>query len=366
MIISSTTLYSYKLPLVGTLKLKKGTFAFREGLILKLTDDQVHTGWGEAAPLPGFSNETFQDARSELLKLVRYLKDVTFSSNGNPLDMISRLLESQNTGLSSSARFAAESALLSLIADEQQTPAHLLLSPTTGEQITLNALLTADIADIQKEARRLLDRGFSTFKLKVSSSDIDRDIKKVSTLRDAIGPACSMRLDANRSWSEEQALYFTERVAPFDIEYIEEPLVPGADLRKLIGKLAVPVALDETLAEISCEQLGEFRKARAVILKPTLHSGLIRTLELAQEAVKYNMKVVFSSSFESSVGTAVLCHLASAVGTPDVAMGLATSPQFRSNLHRNPSVLFGPIVSMDDLEDFDKSIDTDLLSPVEE
>src|SRR5689334_9739926 len=57
-----STLFYYELPLV-----KKGC---RRGLVLQLIDSQNKISWGEIAPLPGRSQETFHDACTQILRLL--------------------------------------------------------------------------------------------------------------------------------------------------------------------------------------------------------------------------------------------------------------------------------------------------------
>jgi O-succinylbenzoate synthase len=58
MTITSFIIYRYSLPLVRALKFKDIEIASREGFLVCLTGDNCRTGWGEAAPLPAFSNES--------------------------------------------------------------------------------------------------------------------------------------------------------------------------------------------------------------------------------------------------------------------------------------------------------------------
>ena len=53
-------LFRYNRPLLNTI---------REGILVKLTCFHGRVGWGEAAPLPGFSKETLADVEAELKRL---------------------------------------------------------------------------------------------------------------------------------------------------------------------------------------------------------------------------------------------------------------------------------------------------------
>jgi len=84
------------------------------------------------------------------------------------------------------------------------------------------------------------------------------------------------------------------------------------------------VALDESLSGIEPEALEDHGYARAVVLKPTLLGGMIRTLRFARLATRLGARPVLSSAYETGVGTSALVALAAAVGDEEVPAGLDT------------------------------------------
>src|SRR5215212_7749578 len=62
-------LYGYKLPFSRPLTLKGVTLHHREGLLVRLSGDDGSEGWGETAPLPGFSGEGLDQAAEQLRRL---------------------------------------------------------------------------------------------------------------------------------------------------------------------------------------------------------------------------------------------------------------------------------------------------------
>ena len=69
--IRRTDVYRYTLPLKEPLTLRGETFAEREGLLLRVESDTGAHGWGEAAPLPGFSTENCDQAEDVMLRCAR-------------------------------------------------------------------------------------------------------------------------------------------------------------------------------------------------------------------------------------------------------------------------------------------------------
>ncbi|WP_182866075.1 enolase C-terminal domain-like protein [Rhodopirellula sp. JC639] len=118
------------------------------------------------------------------------------------------------------------------------------------------------LATIQK----LQDQGFDAFKLKVGR-DSDQDIRRIGFMRDAIGPASDLMVDANQYWGLDQAKRHIERYRPFDLKWIEEPIARD----DVLGY----VELAETFADASFDLACGEQAASPVIFKQLLKSGAI-------------------------------------------------------------------------------------------
>lgn len=73
---------------------------------------------------------------------------------------------------------------------------------------------------------RAIDQGFTAFKLKVGSSDAERDVRRAAMLRECIGDSGTLMFDANQRWSLPVALRRCRELAKFRPLWIEEPTHP--------------------------------------------------------------------------------------------------------------------------------------------
>jgi L-alanine-DL-glutamate epimerase-like enolase superfamily enzyme len=80
-----------------------------------------------------------------------------------------------------------------------------------------------DLAEMVAQAAEAVGRGFGTIYFKVGI-DEERDIELVCRVREAIGQAPKLRVDANEAWSPGTAIRILRRMAPHSIEYIEQPI----------------------------------------------------------------------------------------------------------------------------------------------
>ncbi|MEM7390935.1 MAG: o-succinylbenzoate synthase [Verrucomicrobiota bacterium] len=274
--ISSWTLFHYEFPLVRPTTVKGGGEQTRGGLLLRVQHD-AGEGWGEIAPLPGYSRESRAEARMQLLEVL---------PRGLATDI--PLLPSVRFGLDMACR----------------------VWPAEEIEIPINILLDGNIDEVMASAEAEVENGATCFKLKVGRKPVEDEIRMVEAVRHVIG-SCELRLDANRAWTLEEARAFLPDLARYDIEYIEEPVQDGFGLEQLIEENLCPIALDETLSEAT--DLEPFAGARALVIKPSMVGGWARTRELAQIGESLGAYPVISSIFESGVGHRCLARMAAAL-----------------------------------------------------
>jgi len=70
-----------------------------------------------------------------------------------------------------------------------------------------------------------LAEGWAHFKVKVGR-DLQDDVRRVSIIREEIGPDRKLMVDANQVWDVDQAIAWMRKLAPFDPWWIEEPTSP--------------------------------------------------------------------------------------------------------------------------------------------
>ena len=85
------------------------------------------------------------------------------------------------------------------------------------------------VAD-EKALRRSLDQGFRGIKIKGGDGDLANDERVVKAVRGLLGPDIALMLDFNQSLDPSEATRRIDRLAPYDLHWIEEP-VPAENLR---------------------------------------------------------------------------------------------------------------------------------------
>ena len=327
--VTRIQVFRYRLPFKAPVELAGEAHAARNGFLLALHNEHGAIGWGEAAPLPGFSRESLQETWNGLVRCARRLANQPPPETHAELEAAG-LLEFLDAR---SVAFALETALLNLRAATEGRPLCAFLAERPAPAMRLNALLTGDDEGLLEKARGLAAAGYRAAKLKVGRASIARDAALVKAVRAALDPGITLRLDANQAWDYDAALDFAGRVSGCAIEYIEEPLQNAYKLMQFAKNTGVPYALDETLVRINraldeggdaLEPLDEvLRGAAALVWKPSLVHYPNIGVAMQQRAAP-RARLVLSGAYESGVGTAALANYAAAYSGGEVPVGLDT------------------------------------------
>ncbi|MGH3275974.1 MAG: o-succinylbenzoate synthase, partial [Streptosporangiaceae bacterium] len=183
--------------------------------------------------------------------------------------------------------------------------------------------------------------GCATAKVKVAEpgQPESADISRVEAVRDALGPAGKLRVDANAGWSVDQATRMLRALAPFGLEYAEQPCATLADLAALRRLVDVPLAADESIRRAADPlKVAASGAADIVVIKAQPLGGVAAALEIAAAC---GLPAVVSSAVESSVGLAAGVALAAALPGLDYACGLATMSLLSGDVCADPLVAVG-------------------------
>ncbi len=178
--------------------------------------------------------------------------------------------------------------------------------------------------------------GCRTAKVKVAErgqAEAD-DIARVEAVRDAIGPAGRIRVDANGGWDVDTAARMLRRLNAFGLEYAEQPCATLDELAALRALVEVPLAADESIRKASDPmKVRAAGAADIVVLKVAPLGGVRPALQIAEAC---GLPVVVSSAVDSSVGLAAGVALAAALPELDYDCGLATMSLLTADVTSDP------------------------------
>ena len=303
-------LYYAELPLKEPFTIALGTSTSSWNLAVRVVTENGVEGWGEGSPSYMVLGETRSSAiacgKSLAAQLVR-LDDPSME----------HLYELCRSASSPSAAAAVEEAVLDAWAKESGVSVARLLGGPYRSSIETD--ITIGIMDPEEQAIRAVkhvEEGFRILKLKLGV-DPEQDVERVRAVRDAVGEGVKIRVDANQGWSAEQAIKVIEKIANYDVEYVEQP-VKWNDLEGLARvreESPLPIAVDESVkSPRDVFKVAAMDAADIVNIKVMKSCGLLGALRVAHATEAAGMENMVGCMGEGRLGiTGAVCFAASAL-----------------------------------------------------
>lgn len=181
--------------------------------------------------------------------------------------------------------------------------------------------------------------GCRTVKVKVAErgQTLADDIARISAVRELLGAEGRIRIDANAGWNVDEAEHAIHALAPFDLEYVEQPCATVeelADIRRRVKYMGIPIAADESVRKAADPlAVARAKAADLLVVKAQPLGGIAPALSIAREA---GLPVVVSSALDTSIGLAMGAHLAAALPRLDHDCGLGTAALLAADVTSTP------------------------------
>jgi L-alanine-DL-glutamate epimerase-like enolase superfamily enzyme len=310
-------------------------------VLLRLRTDQGIEGLGEAVPMSLRGGPSLAQVAREL----REEAAPKLAGIDPQEDLVPASLPLEH-GLSPPAAVAIEVARLDLAAKLTGAPLWRLLGAEVAKPVPCNATLAAGPPRVvASNAERWAELGFESFKLKVG---VPQDVAQVEAVRASVGPRARIRIDANGVWVPRQALEQLSAMEPFGLELAEQPAADLEDLAMVHTQTAIPIAADESIAEITdAEHAVELGACQLATVKLAKTGGIGPARAIAKV-----LPVYVSSALDGPVGIAAAAHLVQALwehgAAPGLAHGLATQLLFSDTVASAQCELRGGLLRLPD------------------
>ena len=313
----------------------RGVYTERRIWLLSVSDGFA-VGIGECAPLPQLSCDDIPDYGEVLRRFC---------------DEVERTGEIPYEALRDypSMLFGLETAMLSPLTSPL-SPLTSHLSPlifdtpfSRGEVgIPINGLVwMGTFEEMQQRIEEKLATGFRCVKLKIGAIDFDAELELIKKIRSRFSRHdVELRVDANGAFPYDEALYKLELLSQYALHSIEQPIKAGqwSFMSELCRESPLPIALDEELIGVNDpdqkRQLLNIIRPRYIILKPSLHGGLMGCREWIETARDMGIGSWITSALESNVGLNAIAQFCADVYGDHITMpqGLGTGLLFTDNI----------------------------------
>ncbi|HYY24196.1 MAG TPA: enolase C-terminal domain-like protein [Candidatus Udaeobacter sp.] len=293
----------YKKPLITA----TNKFTVARGALVKARTDNGIEGYGYADLFPR-TGETPETARHviesvlkpkitgrELEELARIRADIDHMLIGNPR-----------------AKAALEIALYDALAKSAHVPLYLMLGGRYRSDIKVIKMVSVDDPEAMADEAKTLARSGLALKLKMSGK-IDLDLLRVAKVREAVGSAVFIKVDANEAYDAKAAIRLAKGLADHGVEIFEQP-VPRYHLEALWEvKKHSPVKIEADQSVRTVEDAYTVIKNRMVdaINTGIQKAGSIQEVrKIAELCEMHGIGCAMSNTAGSMIGDAAAVHLA--------------------------------------------------------
>jgi L-Ala-D/L-Glu epimerase / N-acetyl-D-glutamate racemase len=311
--IAKVEVFAVEVPRRATFSLHRGTTpTVSRFTLVKLTEESGITGWGETAfPFAPYA-QVLRD----------YIAPIAQGADPAEIDAIHRgidrteMMVMERVGYWNPARATLDIALHDLTGKLLHVPVWKLLGERHRHIIPMvKNVGVAPTDETRRAAEALVAEGYTVVKVRVGS-DLETDIERVTAVREAIPVVVPIRIDANQAWSLEEAAAALERMAPFGLESIEQPLgrldLSGA--RELRARTRVPLIADEGFwTADEARLLASAGAADVLHLYLSKCGGLLPARRIADAAVAAGLDVTLGERVPLGICEAADAHFAASL-----------------------------------------------------
>ncbi|GAA4323189.1 mandelate racemase/muconate lactonizing enzyme family protein [Pigmentiphaga soli] len=362
--IAEARIFVYLAPLSPPMRASFGMVAERSTILVSLTDDSGHTGWGEvwsAMPsygaahrallleriaAPAIVGQTFDDPTAFCARLEHALLPVQrLAGEPGPVAQVVAGLDC---------------ALWDLAARRQRKPLYELLGGRNRKIPIYASGVRPDIDGLQLD--RLRSLGFRAFKLKAGFDD-EVTIPQIIEFARGLGADELAMIDANCGWTPQTALKAIGQLSAVTLGWIEEPIGPERsrdEWLQLSRASASPLAGGENLLS-----LADFQACAEWldVIQPDLGKwgGVTGILPLALQLQAKGRRYC-PHAFGSNVGGALAAHLLLAAG--DGILEIDVTQNLVRNSSSPPFLTIGAgTAAISDAPGIGIEVDLDALEP---
>jgi L-alanine-DL-glutamate epimerase-like enolase superfamily enzyme len=284
-----------------------GTMRHAQNIFIRIHTNEGLIGVGECSAFPMIAGET-QATCFELAKdFAACWKNKSAADIDQRLDELDALIYRNYT-----AKSAFDLALYDLAAKAANQPLYQFLG---GTNRTVESDLTIGIGtpeEMAATARDFISKEVHIIKVKLGK-DVPTDVERIRRIREAVGPAMKLRIDANQGWSFEDATLALTQLAPYNIEFCEQPMRSWNDelLPELCKRSPIPLMADESVfTHRDAERLIRNNACAYINIKFAKSGGIREALRINQVAEKNGIACMMGGMLESRLALTAKVHVA--------------------------------------------------------
>ena len=296
------------LKLITPFRISRGVQDISPNVVVEIHHQNIK-GIGEASPA-----EYYGESPASVLACIKLFRHDLETLHDDPFALEDIMQKLDNTmGLNPSAKAAVDMALYDIIGKMLGVPVYKLLGLNAAKTPYTSFTIGLDSpAQMAKKAAAAKD--YPVLKVKLGTKN---DLDIIKAIRDV--SAATIRVDANTAWTAKEAIQKINALAPYNIEFIEQP-VPSHDLKglKLIhDNVPVPIIADESCVVV--EDVPRIAECvDGINIKLMKCGGIRHALKMIHVARAHHLSIMIGCMIESSLAITAAAHLTPLVDYADL------------------------------------------------
>lgn len=307
--ISKIEIFKLNISRSTPFRIALGTWTHVENILIRIHSSDGIYGLGEGSPIPYLVGETQATDFEAAKALARLL------IGKNPLEIEERMRELDAFLVhNATIKSAFDMALYDLLGKVANLPLYALLGGKKRILYTDDTLGIDTPEEMARAALELKRRGFPAIKVKLGTSRMD-DVARIRAIRDLVGYEIPIRIDANQGWDPVTAVQTLCELAPFNIQYCEEPVAHWNNqaLRRVREKSPIPIMADESLFDHhDAFRLASMGACDFFNIKLAKCGGIHNALKINAIAEGAGIQCMVGCMSETRLGVSAAAHLVSA------------------------------------------------------
>jgi L-Ala-D/L-Glu epimerase len=306
--INKIEIYKYSIPM-HPFTIATGTMHFAQNTLIKIFTVDGPIGWGECSAFPMIVGET----QATCYAMAQDFAQLWLHKNALDIETRMRELHAFTAG-NFTIKSAFDMALYDIAAQHAKMPLYQFLG---GQNKTMLSDITIGIMppdDMAQHAVNFVHNGAKILKVKLGTS-VAIDVARIAAIRKAVGTEIIIRIDANQGWSYPDACEALTQLAPFNIEFCEQPMrtYNNHKLPELLQISPIKIMADESVyTHHDAAQQIRTQSCHYINIKLAKSGGILEAQKIIETATANNIFCMMGGMLESRLALTAFAHFAAA------------------------------------------------------
>jgi L-alanine-DL-glutamate epimerase-like enolase superfamily enzyme len=302
--IVRTEIWKFSIPM-HPFTIATGTMHFAQNTFIRVHTDAGIYGVGECSAFPMIVGETQATCFEMAKEFAALWKHKDASAIEDRLQELHWF-----TAFNSTIKSAFDMALYDLAAKAAGQPLYKYLGGVYKEPETDLTIGIDTPENMAATARQYVQQGVRIIKIKLGKAP-KQDVERVRMIREAVGPDILLRIDANQGWNYEEALYALTAMAPYSIQFCEQPMRRWNDhlLPELVKHSPVKIMADESVFDHhDAARLIREKACDYVNIKFAKSGGIAEARRIHEVCARHQVPCMMGGMLESRIALSAAVH----------------------------------------------------------